>query len=714
MQSRWRDVDAAAVIDRYAAEYGENLALRTYSSRLIGTEPSLVLHGGGNTSVKDRETDVFGTQRDALFVKASGHDLACIEPAGHVALQMEGCLALGALSELSDEIMLAELRKLLFVQRAPTPSIETLVHALLPARFIDHSHPDVVLTLTNQPDGDSIVQEALGDDVTVLPYVPPGFALAKAAAAAYESNPRACALIWVCHGIVTWGESARESYERMIELVSRAETYIERRASRVTVTAASRPSPETVDARLARVAPVVRGLLAEKSGDPDRPYRRVVMRPLATRETLEALAAENARELLVSPPLTGDHFVRTKPLPAWVESPDYDDEARLKVQILATIESYQEWYRAYLARHQSAIPDGVEAFDPLPRVVLMPGLGALCVGRDAASAGIVRDITRQTLVAKMQIAALGATYRGLEEEHCFDLEYRAVQHAKLMRAIEFVPLAEAVPPPPLTGEVALVTGAAGAIGSGICEGLLQAGAHVAVTDIAGDALDGLVNDLVASYPQRVMGIALDVTDPQSVAAGFAAASRAWGGVDLVVINAGLAHVALLEDLQLEAFRRLERVNTEGTLLPLAEASRHFKRQATGGDVVLVSTKNVFAPGASFGAYSATKAAAHQLARIASLELASADVRVNMVAPDAVFSYGDRKSGLWAAVGPGRMKARGLTEDGLEEYYRKRNLLQVKVTARHVANAVLFFATRQTPTTGATLPVDGGLPDATPR
>ena len=190
--------------------------------------------------------------------------------------------------------------------------------------------------------------------------------------------------------------------------------------------------------------------------------------------------------------------------------------------------------------------------------------------------------------------------------------------------------------------------------------------------------------------------------------------RHFGGVDLVVINAGLAHVATLDELELEAFRRLERVNVEGTLLLLKEAARIFAAQRTGGDIVLVSTKNVFAPGAGFGAYSATKAAAHQLARIASLELAAQGVRVNMVAPDAVFADGARKSGLWEEVGPGRMKARGLDEKGLEEFYRDRNLLKARITADHVANAVLFFATRETPTTGATLPVDGGLPDATPR
>jgi len=212
----------------------------------------------------------------------------------------------------------------------------------------------------------------------------------------------------------------------------------------------------------------------------------------------------------------------------------------------------------------------------------------------------------------------------------------------------------------------------------------------------------------------VVGVPLDVTDASSVATAFRTVASTWGGVDLVIVNAGIAHVSSLDRMDLEVFRRLERVNIEGTLLVLSECARHFKAQATGGDVVLVSTKNVFAPGAKFGAYSATKAAAHQLARIASLELADLDVRVNMVSPDAVFSDGGRKSGLWAEVGPDRMRARGLDEAGLEAYYRSRNLLKAGVTAKHVANAVMFFATRQTPTTGSTIPVDGGLPDATPR
>lgn len=273
----------------------------------------------------------------------------------------------------------------------------------------------------------------------------------------------------------------------------------------------------------------------------------------------------------------------------------------------------------------------------------------------------------------------------------------------------------------LRSSVALVTGAAGAIGAGICRELLAAGAHVAATDLAGEALESLARELAAEVPDRergrVLGVPLDVTDPdgpRGVAAGFDRVVREWGGVDLIVVNAGAAHVSTIEAMELADFERLERINVHGTLLVLREASRRFRVQGTGGDVVVISTKNVFAPGASFSAYSATKAASHQVARIASQELAGLDVRVNMVAPDAVFGGGERKSGLWQEVGPGRMKARGLTEEGLEEYYRNRNLLQARITPRHVGRAVLYFATRQTPTTGATLPVDGGLPDATPR
>jgi rhamnose utilization protein RhaD (predicted bifunctional aldolase and dehydrogenase)/NAD(P)-dependent dehydrogenase (short-subunit alcohol dehydrogenase family) len=715
MQSRWVQAEADRFVDRYADAWGAVLATRTYSTRLLGAEPSLALHGGGNTSVKDWYTSIVGERRPALYVKVSGADMATIAPAGHVALDLAELRKLRVLAAMDDATMARELRARMFPRTAAldhqsepgfspalTPSIETLVHALLPGRFIDHTHADAVLALTNQSEGDRLVREVLGDDVVVLPYIAPGFLLARAAADALERSPGARAIVWSRHGIVTWGETARDSYEAMIDLVTKAERHLESRSTRFL--RAATPTPVAVATeRAGLVAPMLRGLLAPKTGDPDRPHRRMIVRPLVTRETLEFVDADGARDVALTPPLTSDHLIRTKAWPAFVEAPDYENVDHLHAQLEAAVRGYVAKYEAYVGRHADLMPAGMSSFDALPRVVLMPGLGAFCAGPDLASSTIARDITAQTLAVKAKVAAFGA-YQGLGEADLFKMEYRPLQHAKLEgRGIGA-----------LSGEVALVTGAAGAIGSGVCRELLEQGCLVAATDLPGAPLDTLVAELAASFGPNVIGVPLDVTDAASVATAFRTVAGTWGGVDLVIANAGIAHVASLDRMELEVFRRLERVNIEGTLLVLSESARHFRAQATGGDVVLVSTKNVFAPGAKFGAYSATKAAAHQLARIASLEMAELDVRVNMVSPDAVFSDGGRKSGLWAEVGPDRMRARGLDQAGLEAYYRSRNLLKAGVTAKHVANAVMFFATRQTPTTGSTIPVDGGLPDATPR
>ncbi|MCE5253799.1 MAG: bifunctional aldolase/short-chain dehydrogenase [Actinomycetia bacterium] len=782
MRSRWSDEEAAGFVARYGPEWGEGLALRTYSSRLLGVEPGLVLHGGGNSSVKLPWRNVLGEEIPAIFVKASGADMATIEPAGHCGLDLGYLRRLRTLSSLDDEEMVDQLRTHLLRADGPTPSIESLVHAFLPGTYIDHTHADAVLALTNREDGEARVRRALGEEVIVLPYLTPGFKLALAASEALEAQPGARGMVWAHHGIATWGESAREAYDTMIELVSRAEKAgagsrtrpgAPPQAARPPVavqTEAEARQDDRQDERLARVAPVLRGLLAARTGDPDRPYRRVVLSVLTGPEICAALSAPGAQKAFVSPPLTTDHLIRTKALPLWVDGLPHDDPEALRAGLAAAVAEYCDAYQAYLARHAALLPAGVEPFDPQPRVVMMPGLGVFCAGPDVDEALITHDITEHTLAVKAAVLADGGEYRGLPEEELFRMEYRTLQHAKLGRfvrgpaacgaaaalggtasvkvgavsgAAADAPLEGAAgavaarnaagrggpgaagavglglrpgptPAAPLRGQVALVTGAAGAIGTGICRGLLAAGCLVAATDLAGEPLDTLVRTLEAGFPGRIAGIPLDVTEPESVKTAFDSVAGRWGGVDLVIPNAGVAAVAPLTDLTLDRYRKLEQVNVEGTLLVLAEAARLFRRQGTGGDIVVVSTKNVFAPGASFGAYSSTKAAAHQLARVAALEFAGDDVRVNMVAPDAVFTCGDRRSGLWAEVGPDRMRARGLDEAGLEAYYQSRNLLKARVTAEHVANAVLYFATRQTPTTGATIPVDGGLPDATPR
>ncbi len=709
MHNRWSDEDAGKAVAHWG-EWGDDLALRTYTSQLLGGDPSLVLHGGGNTSVKRTVSDRFGDDVEVIAVKASGFDLATVPPEGHVAVRLEHLRRLRSIDDLTDAEIVNELRTHLLDASAPTPSIETPVHALVPAPYVDHTHADAVLALTNQEGGDALVAEALGDDVIVLPYEFPGFRLAHAVADALDARPDATAMVWSKHGVMTWGATARESYDRMIDVVSRAEAFL---AARTAAVGAGGPTPSTDlwiqsdqdrVARLAQVGPLVRGLLARPTGDADRPFRRVVLEAVTDADVLAALESPDARERLVTPPLTTDHLIRTRPLPAWVDEPSWGDDEALAAQLAEAVTEWRADYEAYLGRHRDRLPEGVTPFHPSPRIVAVPGVGLLCAGEDADAARIVADIARQTIRAKAQIAAMGGTYESVDEHHLFDMEHRPLQHAKLRATVD----------PPLAGQVVLVTGAAGAIGSGICEGLLADGAHVVATDLPGEGLDSLTAALDAAAPSRAFGVPLDVSDPASVADAFAAVAAHWGGLDAVVVNAGLAHVSSLNEMDLEAFRRLERVNVDGTLLLLREAGNHLIRQGTGGDLVLVSTKNVFAPGAGFGAYSATKAAAHQLARIATLELAPHDIRVNMVAPDAVFSHEDRPSGLWAEVGPGRMKARGLDAEGLEAYYRDRNLLKARITATHVGRAVCFFLARPTPTTGATLPVDGGLPDATPR
>jgi rhamnose utilization protein RhaD (predicted bifunctional aldolase and dehydrogenase)/NAD(P)-dependent dehydrogenase (short-subunit alcohol dehydrogenase family) len=702
MTNRWNEREAARMVERYGPGGGEMLALRTYASRLLGADPALVLHGGGNTSLKAEQRSALGDRVPAIFVKASGFDMATIEPEGHPALDLTWLRRFRALDRLPDDEMVNQLRRALFDSNAPTPSIETLVHAFLPGIFVDHTHADAVLALTNQRGGGALVREAFGDDVAIIDYVEPGFLLAKAAAAAVEGAPAARGLVLLKHGLMTWGDTARACYDAQIDLVARAEAFLAARSRKGASVTVSRTAVAEAWDRLGAVGPIIRGQLARRSGSAEPQWDRVVLAPLINDDVLGALDQPGARDALVTPPLTADHLIRTRSLPLWFDTPAWDDLARFKNAFQAAVQAYSTAYESYLARHRAALPGGLETFAPLPRVVLLPGVGAICAGQDEQAAAISRDITAQTLQVKRAIAAMGA-YEGLSERQLFEMEYRGLQHAKL-----------AATRGSLAGRVALITGAAGAIGAGIAQGLLEEDCHVVVTDLPGERLDSLAADLSLAFPGRASAVPMDVTDEGSVAGAFRRVASGWGGVDLVIINAGIAHVSPLMSMDVDAFRRLERVNIDGTLLVLAASGRHFAQQGTGGDIVLVSTKNVFAPGAKFGAYSATKAASHQLGRIASLELADDDVRVNMVSPDAVFGHGTRRSGLWAEVGPDRMKARGLDEAGLEEYYRTRNLLKARVTARHVANAVLYFATRQSPTTGATIPVDGGLPDATPR
>ncbi len=712
MNNAWIETEANDFINLWGhdaascphPEWGNEIALLAYATRLVGSQPDLAMHGGGNTSLKGRVTTLAGDDVAALFVKASGVAMDTITPSGFVCLDHAYLKKLRTVSSLTDEIMAGEFRMRMLKPGDALPSIETLMHAFIDRTAVVHTHPTAILTLTNRSGGEETIVAALGGGVGVVPYVNSGLALGRAVADELDRGKDNPAIVVMHHGLITWGPSPKQAYDNTIEMVNRAEEYI-RESRRQIFSLNTATAIETARKRYTKIAPLLRGLLSPASDDPDNPYKKMLLAPLISREALEFLDSPRARDLACTAPLTPDYLVRTKAYPLFMENPDYDDMDVLRRRLAGEIESFSARYDAYVKKYSPRLPEfDASGFDHLPRVVLLPGLGAVCSGLDLGMARIARDITEQALIVKRAICETGGTYLGLTEDHLFDMEFRAFQRAKVAGK----------GPLPLRGSVAIITGAAGAIGSGICEELLGQGCTVAATDLAGENLDAMAFTLKGMYGDRALGVPLDVTDSASVSAAFEKTIAAFGGIDIIVINAGLAHVSPLTEMNLDAFRKLERVNIEGTLLLLAQAGKLFKLQNTAGDVVLISTKNVFAPGAKFGAYSATKAASHQLCRIASLEFADMGVRVNMVSPDAVFSHGSRKSGLWAQVGPDRMKARGLDEKGLEEYYRQRNLLKARVNAEHVARAVVFFVTHQTPTTGATIPVDGGLPDSTPR
>ncbi|HUU82810.1 MAG TPA: SDR family oxidoreductase, partial [Phycisphaerae bacterium] len=486
---------------------------------------------------------------------------------------------------------------------------------------------------------------------------------------------------------------------RHIRLVDACERFIDDRVTDHRLTPAFN-APAEPSELAAGVAPVLRGLLAVPTGNEDRPYRRSILEWRGGDDVLAFASSREAGELATTGPLTTDHLIRTKPWPLFVDNPAWDDPSKLRQQLERAVNDYRDRYKSYITEHGGASDDG----DPSPRVVLLPGAGAFCWGPTKRDARIAADITEHTLATMVRAHAIG-TYTALTSDHLFAMEHRALQVAKLGR----------IDKKPLAGQVVFISGGAGAIGSAVAEGCVDAGAHVVVADLDREAM----NNVTERIEQRAgtgtaAAVVMDVTDEASVRRGFEEVCRLYGGVDVLVPNAGIAHVAPIEDLTLADFRRVMDVNATGYLLFMRQGIRVLKAQGLGGNIVINSSKNVFGPGKDFGAYSASKAAGHQLGKVAAIELAPYGIRVNMINADAVFSHEDVASGLWAEVGPQRAKSRGMKTEDLPEYYRGRNLLKARVYGHHVANAVVFFASNATPTTGATLPVDGGVVEAFPR
>jgi rhamnulose-1-phosphate aldolase/alcohol dehydrogenase len=649
-------------------------------SRAAGIREDWVLHGGGNSSAKGWSYDRLGRRIRTLWVKGSGSDMRTLEARHLTPLDLEALLALRSLKTLDDAAMVEELSRATLKPGAPRGSIETLLHAYLPPAFILHTHADATAALIDNPRSRFHVEKCFGGEVGLVPYQRPGFGLSVATAALYDQGHRAGrpwrAILLDKHGLITWGPTGAQALAESAALLKAARRY---------VTRGRRPKrPQTA-------SPVGQGSgwLARLRGELSKGERQILHWD-ASPEARAFSLRPDAAELCARGPATPDHLLFTKPRALYLPGTD---------AIAAKVAAYRRWYDAYFKRHA---PKGSVQLDSAPRVTVIRGLGVVSTGKDPRTARIAADIFRHSMWVRAQAKALGG-YAPIGLKAVGDFEYWPLENYKLTLA---------PPEQELSRRVALVTGGGRGIGKACAQALAAAGASVAVLDKDAAAARKVAAGIERAHGfGRALGLSADITDAGAVHAAFEACLRLWGGVDVVVQNAGLGRTGAIADLDPADWRQSLEVNATGHFLVAREAAGVFKLQGLGGSMVFISSKNVPSPSAGFGAYSASKAAQTQLAKVLALELAPLGVRVNCVTPDGVFE----DSRLWQEIGPGRAKAQGLRLADLPAAYAQRNLLKRTVRPQDVAQAVLFLASdRSSRTTGTLLPVDGGLKDAFPR
>lgn len=651
MKSLWKDSEAK----KYR---GDALALRVYTSQLLGREPDLVLHGGGNTSVKAQVTDLFGVKEDVLFVKGSGWDLGTIQAAGFAPVKMSVLLKMARLQKLSDTDMVKGQRAAMTDPNAPTPSVEAILHAIIPFRFVDHTHADDVVAVSNSPGGEERIRQIYGRRVLVVPYVMPGFILARKV---YEMTRgvdwrRYEGMVLLHHGIFSFADEAKESYERMIRLVTLAQNYLKRKKVRI---AFSRQKPLLDCLELARLRQCV-----------SRARQAPMLAGL--REDEKSLGFANlskVKSMAPRGPLTPDHVIRTKISPVV-----------LGKNIQQDVLNYAKDYLIYFNRHKLK---GLTCLDPAPRWAVWPKRGVVGFGRSLEDVRIINDIIEHTIRAIQSAEALGG-WRALPEKDFFEVEYWELEQAKLAKGGKSAPL---------QGKIALVTGAASGIGRACAQMLQAQGAVVAALDINKE-ITKLFNHL------SITGMVCDVTDAHQLQTCVEEIVRTFGGLDIVVSNAGSFPASeKISELRAGTWQKSLNVNLTSHQILLQKCIPYL---SLGIDptIIVIASKNVPAPGPGAAAYSVAKAGLTQLARVAALELAASGIRVNVVHPNAVFD-----TAIWTKdILEKRARHYGMTIDE----YRKSNLLKVEITSRDVAQLVCTMAGPVfAKTTGAQIPIDGG-------
>lgn len=643
--------------DQEATQYQGDLGLRVYTSRLLGRDPSLVLHGGGNTSVKITETNIVGETEDILYVKGSGWDLATIETAGFAPVRMKHLLKLAQLETLSDPQMVNELKTQMTIASAPSPSVETILHAILPYKYVDHTHADAVVTITNTPQGFNRIKEIYGDLVVIIPYVMPGFDLARICTQkfAQEATDQTIGMVLMNHGIFSFGNSAKESYDHMIELVRMAQNYLlEHNAIAVNLDKAI-----IIEKNLALTLAKLRSQLSKIAQFP------VILSTYINSKTLNFANRDDLNMISQQGPATPDHVIRTKRLPM------------IGDHLNSYVKAYQEYFDQYAKENQVIL-------DPIPRVILNPEWGMATVSKTAKDAQIVADIYDHTIDI-IQGATKLERYQALSASDIFNVEYWDLEQAKLKQTGKN---------PPFTGEIALVTGAASGIGKACVEALLQKGSAVIGLDLNPE-IENLYNRL------DFCGITCDITEPKALKEALEKGIRRFGGIDILILNAGIFPKGCqIQDLDLATWHKVMTVNLDANLILMKAVHPFLKIAPKGGRVVIIGSKNVPAPGKGAAAYSASKAALNQLMRVAALEWGSDRIRLNTVHPNGVFD-----TGIWTEeVLENRANSYGLTVSE----YKQNNLLKVEVTSQSVAELVVAMCGDLFQhTTAAQIPIDGG-------
>lgn len=679
MKSGWVDREAALFVEDGAKSgIDRDLALRVYTTRLLGRDPKLVLHGGGNTSLKARVRDLFGDEAEVLHIKASGGDMATIEPAGLPAVRLAPLRRLRARDAIADEDLVAIERANLIDPAAPNPSVEIMLHAFLPHKFVDHTHATAVLSIIDQPNGEERCNEVFAGRLAFVPYLMPGFGLAKKAIEVFERAKPSDGLILGKHGIVTFGESAREAYERMIEMVSVAEDFIARHRKSL---AAAAPKVANV-AATAAVAPIVRGACSAKDEKIEGAWRRLVLDFRGGDAVLNFLQSNDLGRLSESGVITPDHTIRTKNWPLVLPALEPGKLEPFAHAAAAAATKFAERYHRYFDRHNARVGGVKIELDPLPRVVLVPGVGLFGLGRSKRDAAITADIAEAWIEGVGDAEAIGR-FETISEAEMFDCEYWPLEQAKLGTRKE----------PPLAGQIAAITGAAGAIGTATAKAFAAAGAEVALLDVDLAA----ATESARGIGPTALPVRCDVTDVASVQAAFDQIAAAFGGVDIVASNAGAAWQGRIGEVDEAILRKSFELNFYGHQRVAQAAVKIMKAQGTGGCLLFNVSKQAVNPGPNFGPYGIPKAAALALMRQYALDYGADGIRANAVNADRI-----RSGLLTPSMIASRAKARGLSEKD----YMSGNLLGREVTADDVAQAFLHHALALKTTADVTT-VDGG-------